>query len=309
MGQNMARQNEIRERVTGEIIEALKKGVVPWRKPWSEAGNIGFPRNIVSQRNYSGVNRLLLTCAAMKRGFESQWWATYRQWQQRGCRVRQRPADVEAGHWGSRIIFYQSMTATTKGKNGEEKETSFPLLKEYVVFNAEQVDGAEAFHAQAEFATPATPDFEPAEKVISGTGADFRVIAGDQACYYRPPLDYIKIPPKAQFEQGGGLAEWYSTALHELAHWSECRLNWTGSYGHGELRPEMAACFMASELNIPNHNPADNHASYLDNWIKTISEDYRAIFKISSAANAAADFILSLNRAEQPQEEAEAVPA
>lgn len=300
----MASQTDIRERVTTEIIEALKKGVVPWRKPWSAAGNTGFPRNVVSQRNYSGVNRLLLTCAAMKRGFQSQWWGTYRQWKQRGCRVRQRPQDVDPGHWGSRVIFYQSLTATTKDKNGEEKETTFPLLKEYVVFNADQCDGAEGFHAQAEPDAPATPDFEPAEKAIGATGADIKVIAGDKACYYRSPLDYIQIPPKAQFEQGsGGFAEWYSTALHELAHWSEHRVNWKGSYGMGELRAEMAACFMCAELGIPNHNPTDNHASYLATWIKTISEDYRAIFKISSAANAAADFVLSFSRKE------EAVPA
>lgn len=301
----MASQSEIRERVTSEIIDALKKGVVPWRKPWSAAGNTGFPKNVVSQKHYAGVNRLLLTCAALKKGFQSQWWGTFRQWQQRGCRVRQRPHDVEAGHWGSKIIFFEKRTITTKNQDGDEEERTFPLLKEFCVFNAEQVDGAEAFHAEAECEAPATPDFEPAEKVIAATGADIRIIAGDHACYFRG-LDYIEIPPKAQFEQGGGgLAEWYSTALHELAHWSECRLNWMGSYGLGELRAEMAACFLCAEIRIPNHNPTENHAAYLDNWIKTISEDYRAIFKISSAASAAADFILAFSR----KEKEEAVPA
>jgi len=302
----MASQSDIRERVTTEIIEALQRGCVPWRKPWSPAGNTGLPCNVVSQRHYSGVNRLLLACAAMKKGFQSQWWATYNQWRQRGLRVRQRPHDVEPGQWGSHIIFYQSRTITTKNKDGDEEERSFPFLKTFCVFNAEQCDGTEAFHAQTECDAPATPDFEPAEKVIAATGADFRIIAGDKACYYRPPLDYITMPMKAQFEKGiGGLAEWYSTALHEMSHWSESRLNWTGSYGVGELRAEMAACFMCAELQIPNHNPTDNHASYLDNWIKTISEDYRAIFRISSSASAAADFILSFSRKEQLQ----AVPA
>ena len=300
----MASQTDIRERVTNEIVTALKNGVVPWRKPWSP-GNTGFARNVVSKKSYSGVNRLLLGCAAMNKGFQSQWWGTFNQyqWKKLECRVRQRPADVEAGHWGSKIIFYQSLTTTTKNKEGEEKETTFPLLKEYCVFNSEQVEGAEQFHVQAA-AEAATPDFEPAEKVIAATGADIRVIPGDKACYYRPPQDYIQIPPKAQFEQGaGGLAEWYSTALHEIAHWCESRLNWTGSYGMGELRAEMAACFLCAEIGIPSHNPAENHAAYLANWIQTISEDHRAIFKISSAANAAADFILSFSRKEQSQDE------
>ena len=76
----------------------------------------------------------------------------------------------------------------------------------------------------------------------------------------------------------------------------------------GELRAEMAACFLCAELGIPSHNPVENHAAYLAGWIKTISEDHRAIFKISSAANAAADFILSFSRTAKPQEQ-EAIPA
>lgn len=303
----MASQNEIREHVTTEIIEALKRGVVPWRKPWSASGNSGFPANVVSKRNYSGINRLLLGAAAMKKGFQSQWWGTFRQWKQMGCRVKSRPHDVAAGHWGSRVIFYQSLTTTTKTKNGEEKESTFPLLREYTVFNAEQVDGAEQFQVAAE-AEATAPDFEPAEKAIAATGADIRIAS--EACYYRPPMDFILMPPKSQFQQGvGGLTEWYSTCLHELSHWSEIRLNWTGSYGLGELRAEMAACFLCAELGIPSHNPVENHAAYLAAWINTISEDHRAIFKISSAANAAADFILSFSRKEQLQEQQELVPA
>jgi antirestriction protein ArdC len=297
----MASQTEIRMRVTEEIVAALRAGTVPWKKPWSIAANTGAPTNVVSKKPYSGVNRLLLTCAAMSKGFQSQWWGSFRAWKKLGCRIRQRPDDVAPGHWGSKIIFYQSLTTTTRTKDGEEKETTFPLLREYTVFNAEQCDGTELFHVQPpSLDTAATPDFQPAEQAIAATGADIRVISGDKACYYRLPLDYIQIPPKAQFEQGnGGLAEWYSTALHEVAHWSEHRVNWKGSYGMGELRAEMAACFMCAELGIPNHNPTDNHASYLDNWIKTISEDYRAIFTISSAAGKAADFILSFSRKEE----------
>jgi len=305
----MASQSEIREQVVSTIVESLKKGCVPWRKPWSSCGNTGFASNVVSKRNYSGINRLLLGAAAMKKGFQSQWWGTFRQWKQMGCRVKSRPHDVAAGAWGSRVIFYQSLTTTTTDRNGDEKETTFPLLKEYCVFNAEQVDGSQQFQVSDDVDATATPDFEPAEKAIAATGADIRINPGDKACYYRPPLDFIQMPTKSQFQQGsGGIAEWYSTCLHEVAHWSETRLNWQGSYGLGELRAEMAACFLCAELGIPSHNPAENHAAYLDYWIKTISEDHRAIFKISSAANAAADFILSFSRTEQPQDQ-ELLPA
>lgn len=174
------------------------------------------------------------------------------------------------------------------------------MLKEYCVFNSEQVNGAEAFHAQTDTEAAAIPDFEPAEKVIRAVPARIEYVAGDKACYYPPPLDYIQLPLKGQFED---VASVMTVTFHEIAHWTEHRLNWKGSYGMGELRAELTACFVATEVGVPSVNLEKDHAAYLQSWINTLSEDYRAIFKISSAANAAADFILSFSRKE------EAVPA
>ena len=47
------------EIVTTRILESLAKGLVPWRKPWSSE----TPRNLVSGREYRGVNVLLLQTA------------------------------------------------------------------------------------------------------------------------------------------------------------------------------------------------------------------------------------------------------
>ena len=66
----MATQNEIRERITRTIIEALEKGgLAPWRQPWLNDKNAGLPENVVSRRRYRGINPLLLQIAAMKHGF------------------------------------------------------------------------------------------------------------------------------------------------------------------------------------------------------------------------------------------------
>ena len=46
------------EIITARIIEALDKGVVPWRKPWSLPAGVR-PRNI-SGRPYSGINAMML---------------------------------------------------------------------------------------------------------------------------------------------------------------------------------------------------------------------------------------------------------
>src|SRR5476651_2097581 len=90
-GFTMATQMEIRESITNKIVEALKKGTAPWRRPWSDMANTGSPANAVSKRPYSGVNPLILELISLERGFQSRWWATFRQWQGLGFRIKRRP--------------------------------------------------------------------------------------------------------------------------------------------------------------------------------------------------------------------------
>lgn len=304
----MASQNEIRERVANEVVTALKNGVVPWHKPWAASVNAGFPSNIISKRRYSGVNPLLLQVSALRKGFHARWWGTFNQWKNVGGRVMKRPAAVAEGQWGTKIIFFKPIVTVARNAAGVEEERTFPLLREYVVFNAEQVEGVEQFRIQA-LAARKEADFEPAEKVIAATEADIRH-GGDEAFYRSPPQDYIQLPHKSQFEQGIGLASYYDTAFHELAHWSEPRLGWDrSSYALAELRAEMAAAFLSAEIGVPSNGPNQkNHAAYLDYWTKAMSEDYRMIFRISSAASAAANFVLSFSQEEKAegQEEADA---
>lgn len=305
----MSAQNEIRERVTNEIVAALEKGTLPWRKPWADLANSGFPTNVASKKLYRGINPLLLQVAAQRRGFTSKFWGTYNQWQALGCQVKKRPAEVQAGAWGTKVILWKPIKTTKKNAKGEETDTTFPLMREFVVFNADQVEGqaVEKFHTHIS-TTAAVIDFEPAEKVIAATGADIRHVAGGQACYHRPPQDFIVMPLKSQFAE---LSAYYGTAFHELCHFSESRLGWTGSYALGELRSELGAAYLMASVGIPQAG-ADltaNTASYLESWIKTMKEDSSAIFKISSAASKAADFILSFSQEAQVEEEAEEVAA
>jgi antirestriction protein ArdC len=145
-------------------------------------------------------------------------------------------------------------------------------------------------------------DFESAEKVIAATGADIRHIPGDKAAYYCPPLDYIELPLKSQFND---LPCYYDTVAHELTHWTEHRLGWSGSYALGELRAELGAAFLTAAVGIPQVDgmTLKNVAAYLGSWIKAMKEDHRVIFQISSAASKACDFILSFGREQQQPEE------
>src|ERR671932_372523 len=103
----------------------------------------------------------------------------------------------------------------------------------------------------------------------------------------------IRLPHNRQFE---AVKEYYATALHELAHWSETRLGWTGPYALGELRAEIAASFLLAELGVPQSDDLTNHQAYVAEWLKALQNDPRYIFTASTAASRAADLLLSFSR-------------
>lgn len=298
----MPTANEIRENVTNQILDALLNGVTPWRRPWS-SNRCSGSKNI-SGRSYSGVNPLLLTLASMKYGFKSPYFATFAQWREIGCCVNQRPANVAPGKWGTTIVF--SKPCKKKDKDGEEIDGTYWVLKSFVVFNADQVDGeaAEQFKVHERASENIVPSYDEADRLIASTGADIR-FGGDRA-FYHPAEDYIQLPLKHHFING----EYYATVFHELTHWSEPRLQWdreANGYAMGELIAELASCYICSELDIPLTESLGNHAAYLQHWIDQMKGDSRYIFRATSQASKAADYLLSFR--EQPQTVEEREPA
>lgn len=303
----MSSQAEIQQQITNRILEGLKVGCIPWRKTWRPDNNSGSPANAISGRCYSGVNLILLDLVAMSRGYFSRFWATYDQWASLGAQVQKRPADVKPGQWGTQIVFYKQIKKT-KIKNGEEKTDTFPILRTYTVFNIDQVDGGSVDHLRDSTeptSEPFHPDYAAAKEAISATGAEFK-FGGDRAFYVRPSGefphhnggDYIQMPHPAQFI---AQKEFISTSFHELVHWSEVRLGWTGSYAMGELIAEIGACYMCAQAGVPCSDDLSNHTSYLASWLKALENDRRAIFKAASAASKATEFIFGFSRNAEPQ--------
>lgn len=52
----MASQQEIRESITNQIVEALEHGTAPWRRPWSIDSCSGPPTNVVSGMRSATAN-------------------------------------------------------------------------------------------------------------------------------------------------------------------------------------------------------------------------------------------------------------
>lgn len=298
----MPSQNEIRERITNTIVESLKNGkLAPWRQPWANDKNAGFPTN-VSGRRYRGINPLLLQIASMRHNLKSKWWATFRQWDMLGGKVMKRPDNVPPGEWGTTVILWKPVTKSEENEQGEEEKRNFFIMKTYVVFCIDQVQGEHLDRIRVGHDVGNAnliETCEEADRVIEATGADIRY-GGNQA-FYSPTQDFIQVPLREQF----GPSEYYETIFHELTHWSESRLNWNRKdegYAMGELVAEMASCFLASELGIPTADRLPNHVSYLDHWLKAMQSDHRFIFQASSQASKAADFILSFSQVEAAEE-------
>jgi antirestriction protein ArdC len=264
----------------------------------------------------------LLEIHAAAHGFQSKWWATFNQWHTGGCMVKRRPDNVEPGQWGCQIVVYIPVTKTVEDPvTGDEEEEKYWLLRKFTLFNAEQVTGGEAEKFQAaqqpETVGDVHPDYEPAEALIQATKADIR-FGGDRA-FYRLPTpegswpnhregDYIQLPPKSAFINGS----FYPSILHELGHWSEIRVGWDrekGGYPMGELIAEMASCFLATELGVPNGEPLENHAAYLKSWLSEMKNDPNYIFKASRQASKVCDFLLSFVKQDATEAKPELVEA
>ena len=173
----------------------------------------------------------------------------------------------------------------------ERKEEEYRFLKYYHVFNVEQTEGITI--PQREEKAP-SDIIDEAEGFLSSLGAT--IIFGKGYAAYQPNLDEILLPHPHTFTS---MAAYYATALHEHVHWSghPSRLNrplvshrHVQEYAEEELVAELGAAFLCSHLQIPSRMRED-HAAYIQSWIRVLHEDRRAIFKASALAQKAADYL------------------
>ena len=276
--------NQVYRIVTDRVIRLLEQGTVPWRKPWA-GGPAQWPKNLVSGQQYRGINVFLLSAA----GFESPWWLTYKQAQQRGGHVRK-------GEESSVVVFYKDWDTGKTDDDG--KPVRVPVLRYYRVFNVAQCEGFE-------YSRPDLPerDFRPIERcesVVSGMPKRPAIEHREARAYYRPSTDTVNMPRAALFESD---AAYYSVLFHELTHSTghRSRLDRSGitkaaafgsaEYSREELIAEMGAAFLCGHCAIETHT-IENSAAYIDSWLGRLRRDPKLVVQAASKAQAAADFIL-----------------
>lgn len=278
-------RRDIAQEITDKFIAAIESGTADgkWNRPWKMMGEL--PTNIETGKIYQGMNFMLLMWAG------GGMWGTYKQWGGKECQVRK----GEKGQGIIRPLFGKDKTTGDQRLFGWAAAT---------VFHSSQVDG------YVEPAVDAVREFIPnqvAEQVLADTGA---VIAhgGDRA-FYVPSQDRIQMPTKEQFDSE---ADYYSTAMHELVHWTGHKsridrgLN-TGRFGEEayafeELVAELGSCFLSAHTGV-HVGFQENHAKYLKGWLKIMKGDKNAVITAASQAQKAVDYIMPTATDEQAEQE------
>ena len=288
--------------VTDKIISLLEQGTIPWRKPWNSSS--GIPRNLITNKEYRGINLLLLSCQE----YSSPYWLTYRQ-------VISKKGNVRKGEKASPVIFYRiSSPYKVTGTSGDAHESEPDLsnvaserragqkpayiLKCYHLFNLEQCEGVTA--ASTGISHQFTPN-EKAERVVAGMISPPEISYGGSIASYSPVNDKIRMPTGDTFENG---EQYYSVLFHELSHsvGHHSRLarkevmerNEFGSqdYSAEELCAELSASMLCAVAGISNVT-IELSAAYIESWLSAFRSDKRMLVVAAGKAQKAADYILN----------------
>lgn len=282
--------SNVYEIVTETILDALAKGVVPWRKPWTTRDG-GMHCNLKSRKPYRGINQLLLSLMP----YTSAYWVTFKQATELGGTVRK-------GEKSTLVVFWKQLKV--EDPTAAKGYKMIPMLRYYRVFNIEQCDGLAAPVIEP------LPDFDPnveAEAIVDGMpDAPPITYEGDSACYI-PQWDSVKMPVRESFLSP---ARFYSTVFHELAHSTghAKRLNrpeitkggirfGDSDYGNEELVAEMTAAMLCAHSGLFPET-RDSNAAYIASWIRTIEGDPKLVVLAAAKAQRASDHIMGVTYAE-----------
>ncbi|EZH64348.1 ArdC-like ssDNA-binding domain-containing protein [Geomicrobium sediminis] len=178
------------------ILERLKEGDIPWRKPWT----VPDAYNRISMKRYLGFNQLLLG------GGE---WATFKQ-------IKDEGGTIKKGSKAMKTLIYKPITITDDESQQDESEEKnkkqIPMVKTANVFNIEhQVEGLEPKRVVVHRHDNA---IDACEQLLNAYSDCPEVISGIQAAY-SSQQDIVMMPDIGRFHNAEG---YYATLFHEMVH-------------------------------------------------------------------------------------------
>ena len=289
--ESSSNKTDIYTRVTDQIIRAIEEGVDDFKMPWHQA--IGLPQNASTGNCYRGINTVALWAAGQMRGYKLPYWATFLQWQKLGAVVRRNEK-------ATAVVFYKRLESSLDEESDYLDTKARAVLKSSFVFNAEQIDG---WSCPVPSLEDKTDNVQTLDTFIESLGADIRY--GRDNAAFDTRRDLIHMPDRCRFvgtATSTATESFYATMLHEHVHWSghPKRLNrdlssrfGTQGYAVEELVAELGAAFLCAELGL-TPSPRLDHAAYVQNWLRVLRDDNKAIFTAASTAKAACQFLAEL---------------
>jgi antirestriction protein ArdC len=283
--------NDLYQDITNQVLQLMEQHGSEWVKPWTGAG---IPINAETGKEYQGTNILVLGMSAFAKDYQTNYWATYKQWQSLG-------AHVMRGEKSTVGIFFTHLIK----EDDRGEETKIPMIKAFRVFNADQVEGWTAPEQQQQ---GEAEQISTVELFVANTKADIRL--GNAGAFYMPGPDVISMPHRESFTgtaTSTATEAYYGTLLHELGHWSGAKHRLsrdlsgrfgTSSYAMEELVAELTSAFLSAHLDICS-TPRADHAQYLNHWVQKLTDDARAFLTAASAAQKAADYLRGLQPAQE----------
>ena len=322
------KSDEILKKFADMMVKIIKKANANnWKKGWMGVnGSIqGLPQNI-SGRTYSGGNSFFLMFNTAEKGYKTPVYMTFKQAKEQNLHVKSGEKSVPIFKWGLSIKDENGKRVSEEDYNAmsqEERATMDvrPFPKMFHVFNIDQTNLEEVNKKRydaivARFQTP-EQEVKDTEGMYVNEALDrmFEQKAwhaniqydkpADQA-FYRPSTDIIVLPMKEQFKLGktpeevyhDGM-EYYSTALHEMAHSTghESRLDrkfgaqGTDNYAHEELIAEMTSALVGSTMGF-DRKILENNANYLSGWLSRLRDKPETITTIMTDVGKASDMII-----------------
>ena len=295
------------EDILNDIIKRLEKGVLPWRRPWSDSTNVViigsmkhsatlWPSNLRAPSVPFGMfNGTMLLAHASRRGYRSNLWITQKV-------LDQLKADLlEDDHQPVAIQRFLDRYASPRGAQSDIR----------YVYNIDQVKDCERTLGLA-FPDPEPPPskkhYERSAKLLGHLVLrhGLRIVEEDRAAY-SPSWDVVMMPDSDQFNvalssdtQGqDGAAHYWATLWHEVVHWTghSSRLErgrhdtWGDrKYAFEDLVAELGAAFLCAHLGVDGEM---QHESYLDSWAKALKQDRaESLWAASAYATEAKEFVL-----------------
>lgn len=298
-----------------ELVQQVIKDIQSGKPFFWDSGYISKrPRNLLKSlqgkdQYYNGINNIRLILAAKHFGFEDSRWTTFKQAQELGTKIQKGAKGIHIEYWqyAKPIMEINPNTKKKEQVYVIDEETGkkvpayvkldYPIVKNYVVFNAEQIEGLEK---EIPLKINHEDTIKSMENMLEHSEAKI-YYDQDSRNYYSPSEDEIHVVPRDKFYN---IDDFYATVSHEIAHstGAKHRLNRKTlvendgfgniTYAKEELRAELTSMFLAQKYNIKfDQRHYENHAAYLQSWVKVLQDDPNELFKAASEAEKAVQYI------------------